>query len=188
MASLIECAAIGLRIFKTKTPQELVALLGIAQRQIRLQFSHKLRKPQHAKPLADSIKTLGDWIRVKRQEKKPYTRALGGKNGYCISFGSLLGTWPVASDRSPMAALGRHSGLGFYIRKMLNIIPRVRCWLLHTFRVLYRERDLIARVQCWVLHTFGRLEKTLWFAWKGLFPALFSFFSERFTLFHPYSI
>jgi hypothetical protein len=42
MASLIKCAAIGLGIFKTKTPPELVALLGIAQRQIRIAILPRL--------------------------------------------------------------------------------------------------------------------------------------------------
>jgi ribosome-binding protein aMBF1 (putative translation factor) len=46
-----------------------VALLGIAQRSIRVKFSHKLRKQRQAKPLPESIKTLADWIRVNRIEK-----------------------------------------------------------------------------------------------------------------------
>jgi DNA-binding transcriptional regulator YiaG len=63
------------------SPRRRVALLGIAQRQIRLQFSHKLRKPQHANPLVDSIKTLGDWIRFKCQEKNLTPGHLAAKMG-----------------------------------------------------------------------------------------------------------
>jgi hypothetical protein len=45
------------------------ALLGIAQRRIRVKFSHKLRRCQRSKPLTESIRTIGGWIQVKRQEK-----------------------------------------------------------------------------------------------------------------------
>jgi ribosome-binding protein aMBF1 (putative translation factor) len=34
-----------------------------------VKFSHTLRKRKQDKPLPDDVKTLGDWIRVKRIEK-----------------------------------------------------------------------------------------------------------------------
>jgi ribosome-binding protein aMBF1 (putative translation factor) len=49
-----------------------------------------LRKPQHAKPLADSIKTRGDWIRVKRQEKNLAPGHLAAKMGIAST---LVRSW-----------------------------------------------------------------------------------------------
>ena len=46
-----------------------VALLGIAQRQIRIKYAQNSRKQQRSKPLPASIQTIGDWIQVKRMEK-----------------------------------------------------------------------------------------------------------------------
>jgi ribosome-binding protein aMBF1 (putative translation factor) len=51
------------------SPLGRVALLGIAQRQIRVKYSDNLRNPEPSKPLPASIKTMGDWIHVKRCEK-----------------------------------------------------------------------------------------------------------------------
>jgi ribosome-binding protein aMBF1 (putative translation factor) len=55
--------------------------LGIAQRSIRVKFTHKLRKQKQSKPLPESIKTLGDWIRVKRIEKNLTSGHLALKMG-----------------------------------------------------------------------------------------------------------
>jgi ribosome-binding protein aMBF1 (putative translation factor) len=46
-----------------------VALLGIAQRSIRIKYDQKSRKDTRVKPLPESIKTIGNWIQVKRREK-----------------------------------------------------------------------------------------------------------------------
>ena len=46
-----------------------VALLGISQRQIRIDYAQKMRKRRQLKPLPASVKTLGDLIQVKRHEK-----------------------------------------------------------------------------------------------------------------------
>jgi hypothetical protein len=51
------------------SPRGGVALLGIAQRSIRMKFSQKLRRQKQDKPLQDGINTIGDWIQVKRIEK-----------------------------------------------------------------------------------------------------------------------
>ena len=74
------------RILKTTandspSPRRRVALLGIAQRQIRVEFSHILRKQKQDKPLPESIKTLGDWILVKRIEKNLTLGHLAAKMG-----------------------------------------------------------------------------------------------------------
>ncbi len=59
----------------------LVALLGIAQRQISIKFSQKKRKQNNAKPLPASIKTFGDLIQVKRIEKNLTPGHLAAKMG-----------------------------------------------------------------------------------------------------------
>ena len=63
-----------------------IALLGIAQRQIRIKFSQKTRKPKYDKPLPDSIKTVADWIQVKRREKNLTPGHLAAKMGIATSF------------------------------------------------------------------------------------------------------
>ena len=60
--------------------------MGIAQRQIRIKFSHKLRKLNHAKPLPTSINTIGDWVQVKRQEKNLTHSHLAVKMGIATSL------------------------------------------------------------------------------------------------------
>jgi ribosome-binding protein aMBF1 (putative translation factor) len=64
--------------------------LGIAQRQIRIKFIHKLRKCQRAKPLPTSIQTIGDWIQVKRQEKNLSPCHLAAKMGVAMA---LIRSW-----------------------------------------------------------------------------------------------
>jgi ribosome-binding protein aMBF1 (putative translation factor) len=64
--------------------------LGIAQRQIRIKFSHKLRKCQRSKPLPTSINTLGDWIQVKRMEKNLSPCHLAAKMGVATA---LVRSW-----------------------------------------------------------------------------------------------
>jgi len=67
-----------------------VALLGIAQRQIFIRFSQKTRKQPHAKPLPESIKTIGDWIQVKRREKNLTPCHLAAKMGIATA---LVQSW-----------------------------------------------------------------------------------------------
>jgi len=60
--------------------------LGIAQRQIRIKFSQKTRKPKNYKPLPESIKSLGDWIQVKRHKKNLTPGHLAAKMGIATSL------------------------------------------------------------------------------------------------------
>jgi DNA-binding transcriptional regulator YiaG len=60
--------------------------LGIAQRQIRVKFSQKMRKQRNSKPLPESIKSLGDWIQVKRHEKNLTPGHLAAKMGIATSL------------------------------------------------------------------------------------------------------
>jgi DNA-binding transcriptional regulator YiaG len=60
--------------------------LGIEQRQIRIKFSQKTRKPKYDKPLPTSIKTIGDWIQVKRQEKNLTPCHLAAKMGIATAL------------------------------------------------------------------------------------------------------
>jgi ribosome-binding protein aMBF1 (putative translation factor) len=85
--------------------QVFIALLGIAQRQIRIKFSQKTRKPKNYKPLPESIKSLGDWIQVKRREKNLTPGHLAAKMGIATS---LVLSWEDGKsqpDRQQMKAL-----------------------------------------------------------------------------------
>ena len=73
-----------------------VALLGIAQRSIRVKFSQKVRKSKQDKPLPDGIKTIGDWIQVKRIEKNLTPCHVAAKMGIASS---LVCSWENSSKR-----------------------------------------------------------------------------------------
>jgi ribosome-binding protein aMBF1 (putative translation factor) len=73
-----------------------VALLGIAQRQIRIQFSQKTRKHDGAKPLPESIKTVGDWIQAKRIERNLTPGHLAAKMGIARA---LLCSWEADANQ-----------------------------------------------------------------------------------------
>jgi DNA-binding transcriptional regulator YiaG len=55
-----------------------------------------LRKQNHTKPLPDSIKTIGDWIQVKRQEKNLTHSHLAVKMGIATA---LVRSWESSSRR-----------------------------------------------------------------------------------------
>ena len=87
-----------------------IALLGIAQRHIRIKFSQKTRKQRNSKPLPESIKSLGDWIQVKRHEKNLTPGHLAAKMG--IATSSVL-SWEDGNsqpDGQQMKALASHLG------------------------------------------------------------------------------
>jgi ribosome-binding protein aMBF1 (putative translation factor) len=89
-----------------------IALLGIAQRQIRIKFSQKTRKQKNYKPLPDSIKTVGDWIQVKRQEKNLTPGHLAAKMGIATA---LILSWEDGNskpDSQQMKALASVFGYG----------------------------------------------------------------------------
>jgi hypothetical protein len=58
------------RAARTRPRRRAVAPLRIAQRQISIRFSHRFRKQNHAKPLPENIKTVADWIQVKRPSER----------------------------------------------------------------------------------------------------------------------
>jgi ribosome-binding protein aMBF1 (putative translation factor) len=74
------------RVKREKQFLRRVALLGIAQRQIRIKYAQKSRNQQRPKPLPASIKTLGDWIQVKRMEKNLSTYHLAAKMGIATAL------------------------------------------------------------------------------------------------------
>jgi ribosome-binding protein aMBF1 (putative translation factor) len=91
---------------------ELVALLGIAHRQIHVKFSHKLRKQNYAKPLPERIKTIGDWIQVKRREKNLTSCHLAAKMGIPTA---LVRSWEDGNsqpDSKQMKVLASLFGYG----------------------------------------------------------------------------
>ena len=55
--------------------------MGIAQRQIRVKFKQKPTRKHSANPLSDNIKTIGDWIKVKRMEKNLTSGHVAAKMG-----------------------------------------------------------------------------------------------------------
>jgi ribosome-binding protein aMBF1 (putative translation factor) len=64
--------------------------LGIAHRSIRTPYEHKLRKQKGFKPLPASIKTLGEWIQVGRQENRLSPYHLAEKMGIASA---LVKSW-----------------------------------------------------------------------------------------------
>jgi ribosome-binding protein aMBF1 (putative translation factor) len=64
--------------------------LGIAQRQIRIKYAQNSRKQQRPKPLPASVKTIGDWIQVKRMEKNLTPSHLAAKMGIATA---LVRSW-----------------------------------------------------------------------------------------------
>jgi ribosome-binding protein aMBF1 (putative translation factor) len=64
--------------------------LGITQRQIRIKYAQNSRKQQRSKPLPTSIKTVGNWIQVKRQEKNLTPGHLALKMGIATA---LVRSW-----------------------------------------------------------------------------------------------
>ena len=60
---------------------------GIAQRQIRTKYAQKSRKsPKTQPPLPTIIKTVGDWIHVKRREKNMTACHLAVKMGIATAL------------------------------------------------------------------------------------------------------
>ena len=77
----------------------LVALLGIAQRQIRIKHAQKSRNWNQPKPLAESIKPIGDWIQAKRKKKNITSGHVAAKMGIATS---VVCSWE-AGECSPKA-------------------------------------------------------------------------------------
>jgi ribosome-binding protein aMBF1 (putative translation factor) len=73
-----------------------VALLGIAQRQIRIKYAHNLRNQQQPKPLPTSIMTVGDWIQVKRCGKNLTPSHLATKMGIAPA---LIYSWEADTSQ-----------------------------------------------------------------------------------------
>jgi ribosome-binding protein aMBF1 (putative translation factor) len=73
-----------------------VALLGIAQRQIRVSRAHIPSYTYRRKPLPTSIKTLGDLIQIKRYEKRLTLWQLAQKMGIAAQ---LIRAWEDETAR-----------------------------------------------------------------------------------------
>lgn len=60
--------------------------MGIAHRTVQVKYATKTRKIPQSKPLPESIKTIGDWIRVKRIERNLSAYHLAGKMGIATAL------------------------------------------------------------------------------------------------------
>ena len=83
--------------FPLSPSQWLVALLGIAQRQIQVKFAQSPRKGKQPNPLSTSTKTLGAWIQEARQAKNLAAHHLAAKMGIATA---LVQSWE-ADDCEP---------------------------------------------------------------------------------------
>jgi ribosome-binding protein aMBF1 (putative translation factor) len=82
--------------------------LGIAQRQISINYAQKSRKQQRSKPLPASIQTIGDLIQVKRMEKNLTPGHLAAKMGIATT---LVRSWEdgtIQPDKQQLMALANH--------------------------------------------------------------------------------
>jgi len=70
--------------------------LGIAQRRIAIKYAQKLGNWNQHKPLVQSIKTIGDWIQVKRTEKNLTSGHVAGKMGIATA---LVLAWEGGSSQ-----------------------------------------------------------------------------------------
>jgi len=93
-----------------------VALLGIAQRSIRIKYTQKSRKEPRAKPLPESIKTVGDWIQARRLAKNLTRCHLALKMGIATA---LVRSWEDGSsqpDKRQLAILANFLGVAPLLR------------------------------------------------------------------------
>jgi ribosome-binding protein aMBF1 (putative translation factor) len=63
--------------------------LGIAHRTVSIKFARNQKKSPSAKPLPESIQTIGDWIQAKRIEKNLNPGHVAAKMGIAASVVSL---------------------------------------------------------------------------------------------------
>jgi ribosome-binding protein aMBF1 (putative translation factor) len=95
------------KFFLSAAKRGRVALLGIAQRTIRIKHAKKSRKDPVVKPLPESIKTIGDWIQVNRMAKN-FTRChLALKMGMATA---LIHSWEDGTsqpDRPQLEVLAK---------------------------------------------------------------------------------
>jgi ribosome-binding protein aMBF1 (putative translation factor) len=85
--------------------------LGIAQRQIRINYAQKPIKQQRSKPLQADIQTVGDLIRVKRRAKNLSPCHLAAKLGVATV---LVRSWEdgtIQPDNRQLEALAALLGL-----------------------------------------------------------------------------
>jgi ribosome-binding protein aMBF1 (putative translation factor) len=118
------------------SPLGRVALLGIAQRQIRVCRSDIPSIRIHRKPLPTSIQTLGDLIHIKRYEKRLTRWQLAIKMGIATA---AIRTWEsnlTQPDAQQMEQLTRILGFSSkHFQKEIGDPPRPSLHL--------RESDLI---------------------------------------------
>lgn len=66
---------------KTKAALLAVALMGIAQRRVAVKYGQKSRGLKHINALETNVKTLGDWIKAKREAKNLTPSHLAARMG-----------------------------------------------------------------------------------------------------------
>src|ERR1035441_6827609 len=84
-----------------------VALLGIAQRTIHVKYPLNRGNQRRSKVLKLNIKTVGDWLKVKRVEKNLMPCHLAGKMGIATSLVCSWESNTCQPDRSEERRVGK---------------------------------------------------------------------------------
>jgi ribosome-binding protein aMBF1 (putative translation factor) len=88
-----------------------VALLGIAQRRIRIKYAQKSRKDPRVKPLTESIKTVWDWMQINRRKKNMTACHLAAKMGIATALIHLWEDGTNQPDSQQLKVLALHFGV-----------------------------------------------------------------------------
>jgi len=87
-----------------------------------VKFTHKMKKQKQDISLPDSIKTIGDWIRVKRIEKNLTSGHVALKMGIASA---LVCSWEDGTSQPNSRQLEILANLlGFDLAKYASIFPR----------------------------------------------------------------
>jgi hypothetical protein len=94
--------------------------MGIAQRSATIQFEQKLRRLKRKTPLVANAKSLGDWIRIRREAKNLTPSHLASKMGIAAA---VVYSWEDNTHRpdcQQLADLSYFLKFNFDEFKMLN--------------------------------------------------------------------
>ena len=93
------------------SPRERAALLGIAERSVRVKYVGNIGNKNQVKTLKANVKTLGDWLRFKRMEKNLTQGHVAAKMGIASAIVCSWESGAKMPDSQQMAFLA--TVLGF---------------------------------------------------------------------------